>query len=154
MIVAEQDIVFLRGTLSKKYKKIIFTNGCFDILHAGHVRYLEAAKSLGDCLVVGLNSDTSVRALKGETRPINPEQDRALVLSALRAVDYVVIFGEETAENVIAKLRPDVYVKGGDYSVETLPEAKVVLGYGGKIEFVPFLAGRSSTNIINKMIAK
>jgi rfaE bifunctional protein nucleotidyltransferase chain/domain len=151
MILAEQDLSLWLDEIRTKYRKIVFTNGCFDILHAGHVRYLESAKALGDCLVIGLNSDVSVRALKGESRPINSEEDRAEVLSALRAVDYVVIFGEKTAENIIAKLCPDVYVKGGDYSVETLPEAKVVLGYGGKIEFVPFLAGRSSTNIINKM---
>jgi rfaE bifunctional protein nucleotidyltransferase chain/domain len=151
MILAEQDLSLWLNEIRTKYKKIVFTNGCFDILHAGHVRYLESAKALGDCLVIGLNSDASVRALKGELRPINIEEDRAEVLSALRAVDYVIIFGGQTAEKLIARLQPDIYVKGGDYSVQTLPEAGVVLGYGGKIEFVPFLEGRSSTNIINKM---
>lgn len=151
MVIAEQDIELWCEQLRQQNKKVIFTNGCFDILHAGHVRYLESAKALGDCLVIGLNSDASVRALKGDSRPINSEEDRAEVLGALRAVDYVVVFGDETAENLIAKVRPDIYVKGGDYTVETLPEAKVVLGYGGKIELVPLVTGRSSSNIINKI---
>lgn len=151
MVIAEQDIELWCEQLRQQNKKVIFTNGCFDILHAGHVRYLERAKALGDCLVIGLNSDASVRALKGDSRPINSEEDRAEVLGALRAVDYVVVFGDETAENLIAKVRPDIYVKGGDYTVETLPEAKVVLGYGGKIELVPLVTGRSSSNIINRI---
>ncbi len=151
MVIAQQDIELWCDQLRKQNKKVIFTNGCFDILHAGHVRYLERAKELGDCLVIGLNSDASVRALKGESRPINSEEDRAEVLGALRAVDCVVVFDDETAENLITKVRPDIYVKGGDYTVETLPEAKGVLSYGGKIELVPLVAGRSSSNIINKM---
>ena len=151
MVIAEQDIEVWCEQLRKENKKIIFTNGCFDILHAGHVRYLESAKALGDCLVIGLNSDASVRALKGESRPINNEEDRAEVLGALRAVDCVVIFGDQTAENLITKVRPSIYVKGGDYTVETLPEAKSVLAYGGKIELVPLVTGRSSSNIINKI---
>jgi D-glycero-beta-D-manno-heptose 1-phosphate adenylyltransferase len=151
MVIAEQDIEVWCEQLRKENKKIIFTNGCFDILHAGHVRYLESAKALGDCLVIGLNSDASVRALKGESRPINNEEDRAEVLGALRAVDCIVIFGDQTAENLITKVRPNIYVKGGDYTVETLPEAKIVLGYGGQIEFVPLVTGRSSSNIINKI---
>jgi rfaE bifunctional protein nucleotidyltransferase chain/domain len=151
MVIAQHNIELWCEKLRQQNKKIIFTNGCFDILHAGHVRYLESAKALGDCLVIGLNSDASVRALKGESRPINSEEDRAEVLGALRAVDCVVVFGDETAGNLIAKVRPDVYVKGGDYTVETLPEAKIVLGYGGKIEFIPLVTGRSSSNIINKI---
>lgn len=151
MIIPESDIEAWCEQLREKNKKIIFTNGCFDILHAGHVRYLESAKACGDYLVIGLNSDASVRALKGEARPINSEEDRAEVIGALRAVDDVVIFGDETAENLIAKVRPDVYVKGGDYTLETLPEAKIVLSYGGKIEFIPLVSGRSSSNIINKI---
>jgi len=151
MIIPESDIEVWCEQLREKNKKIIFTNGCFDILHAGHVRYLESAKACGDYLVIGLNSDASVRALKGESRPINSEEDRAEVLGALRAVDDVVIFGDETAENLIAKVRPAIYVKGGDYTIETLPEAKIVLSYGGKVEFIPLVAGRSSSNIINKI---
>ena len=110
-------------------KKIVFTNGCFDILHAGHVRYLTAAKSFGDILIVGLNTDASVKKLKGENRPVNNEQDRAEVLLGLKAVDEVVFFGEQTAENLIAEIKPDIYVKGGDYTLETLPEAKIVQSY-------------------------
>ena len=131
-------------------KKIVFTNGCFDILHAGHVRYLTAAKSFGDILIVGLNTDASVKKLKGDNRPVNNELDRAEVLLGLKAVDDVVFFGEQTAENLIAEIKPDIYVKGGDYTLETLPEAKIVQSYGGKVEFVQLVAGRSTTNIIKK----
>lgn len=132
-------------------RTVVFTNGCFDILHVGHVRYLTAARELGECLIVGLNSDESVRALKGPTRPINSENDRAEVLAALLAVDYVVIFGERTAENLVAEIKPDIYVKGGDYSVDQLPEAKVIAQYGGRIELIPEVPGRSSSNVIKKI---
>jgi len=132
-------------------KKIVFTNGCFDILHAGHVRYLTAAKSFGDILIVGLNDDESVRKLKGESRPVNNQFDRAEVLLGLKAVDEVVFFGEQTAENLIAEIKPDIYVKGGDYTLETLPESKIVQSYGGKVEFVQLVEGRSTTNIIKKI---
>ena len=130
---------------------VVFTNGCFDILHAGHVRYLTRARSFGDCLVLGLNSDASVQRLKGPTRPINSEQDRAEVVGALKAVDYVVIFGEQTAETLIAKVKPAVYAKGGDYTLDTLPEAKIVQSYGGRVEFIDMVEGRSTTNIIRKI---
>ena len=137
--------------LRNEGKKIVFTNGCFDILHVGHVRYLTVARKLGDKLIVGLNSDESVKRLKGESRPINNEADRKEVLLALKAVDEVIIFGEDTASEIIAKVKPDIYVKGGDYTLETLPEAKIVLGYGGKVEFVKLVEGRSTTNVINKI---
>lgn len=150
MLIAKNQINKVVSKLKTKGKTIVFTNGCFDILHAGHVRYLNAARELGDCLVLGLNSDISVKKLKGENRPINSETDRVEVLNGLRAVDYVVIFDEETAENILGEVNPDIYVKGGDYSVETLPEAKVVLEQGGKIVLVPLVEGKSSTNIINK----
>ena len=130
---------------------VVFTNGCFDILHAGHVRYLNAAKALGDVLIVGLNSDESVRRLKGEGRPVNPEEDRAEVLAALRAVDHVIVFGEATAEELVRQLKPDIYVKGGDYSLETLPEAKIVHSYGGKTVLIPMVEGRSTTNVIRRL---
>ena len=133
-------------------KKIVFTNGCFDILHAGHVRYLTAAKSFGDVLIVGLNSDESVHKLKGEGRPVNSESDRKEVLLGLKAVDEVIIFSEQTAERLISEIKPDVYVKGGDYTLETLPEAKIVQSYGGKVEFVQLVEGRSTTNIIKKIL--
>lgn len=132
-------------------KTVVFTNGCFDILHAGHVRYLAAAKELGDCLILGLNSDQSVRTLKGPTRPINTQDDRAEVLSALFAVDYVVIFEEATAENLVAAIKPDIYAKGGDYDTKNLPEAAIVAKYGGKTILIPEVPGRSSSNIIKKM---
>lgn len=135
-------------------KTIVFTNGCFDILHAGHVRYLAAARELGDCLIVGLNSDASVKALKGPSRPINHQDDRAEVIAGLQAVDYVIVFEEQTAENLIADIRPDIYVKGGDYCMEEIPEAKLVTEYGGRIELIPAVPGRSSSNIIRRISQK
>lgn len=134
-------------------KKIVFTNGCFDILHVGHVRYLTAAKKLGDVLIVGLNTDASVKLLKGDARPVNNEKDRAEILLSLKAVDYVVLFGERTAENLIAQVKPDVYVKGGDYTVDKIPEAKIVLGYGGRVELIEFVSGYSTTKTIEKLAA-
>ncbi|MBQ1415958.1 MAG: D-glycero-beta-D-manno-heptose 1-phosphate adenylyltransferase [Selenomonas sp.] len=151
MLVARKDIKTFCEILRQGGKKIVFTNGCFDILHAGHVTYLEAAKAQGDILVLGLNTDESVRRLKGPERPINGELDRAKVVGALKAVDYVVFFGEQTAEAVSAEVRPDVYVKGGDYTLDTLPEAKIVQSYGGKVAFIDMVAGRSTTNIIKKI---
>lgn len=132
-------------------KTLVFTNGCFDILHVGHVRYLQAARELGDCLILGLNSDQSVRALKGPTRPINNQADRAEVLSALSAVDYVVVFEEPTAENLIHKIKPAIYVKGGDYNIKDLPESSIVSQYGGQTILIPEVIGKSSSNIIKKI---
>lgn len=141
----EQALEFRQG------RRLVFTNGVFDILHAGHVRYLQEAAEFGDVLLVGLNSDASVRTLgKGPDRPINSESDRAEVLAALRCVAGVVIFGESTPEALISLLRPDVHVKGGDYTVESLPESKIVLGYGGEVRILPLLAGRSTTGILTK----
>ena len=151
MLIHPDKIASFCATLREAGATIVFTNGCFDILHAGHVRYLAQAKSYGDILVLGLNTDASVRENKGPRRPINSERDRAEVVGALRAVDYVVLFGEKTAETIIAKVRPDVYVKGGDYTLETLPEAKIVQSYGGRVEFVQMVAGRSTTNVIEKI---
>ncbi|MCR5757032.1 MAG: D-glycero-beta-D-manno-heptose 1-phosphate adenylyltransferase [Selenomonas sp.] len=151
MLIERKDIAKFCEILRKGGQKIVFTNGCFDILHAGHVTYLEAARAQGDVLVLGLNTDESVRRLKGPERPINNEQDRAKVVGALQAVDYVVLFGEQTAEAVIAEVKPDVYVKGGDYTLETLPEAKIVQSYGGRVAFIDMVEGRSTTNIINKI---
>lgn len=132
-------------------KTVVFTNGCFDILHAGHVRYLAAAKALGHCLVVGLNSDQSVRRLKGPARPVNPAEDRAEVLAALAAVDFVVIFADPTAEGLVAQIQPDIYVKGGDYCIDSLPEAKIAAAYGGKTVLIPLVEGRSTSSIIQKI---
>ena len=150
-VVNRCDIKTMAETLKSADKTIVFTNGCFDILHAGHVRYLNEAKKIGDCLIVGLNSDESVRKLKGPSRPINSEEDRAEVLSALSAVDYVVVFSDATAEGLVTELQPAIYVKGGDYNIKNLPEAEIVAQYGGKTILIPEVVGKSSSNIINKM---
>ena len=151
MLIPKERIEDFCATLREAGQRVVFTNGCFDILHAGHVRYLEAARALGDCLVLGLNTDASVRRLKGETRPVNTELDRAAVVGALVAVDYVVLFDEPTAELLIEKVRPAVYAKGGDYTRETLPEAKIVEKYGGEVHFIDLVPGRSTTKIIEKI---
>ena len=126
---------------------VVATGGCFDLLHAGHIRTLSAARALGDCLVVCMNSDDSVRALKGPGRPLNGEADRAEVLRALGCVDHVVVFAESSPERVLAELRPDVWVKGGDYTPETLPETELVRGWGGEVVVVPYHDGRSTTRL-------
>lgn len=136
---------------SRANKVIVFTNGVFDILHAGHVDYLTKARSLGDCLVVALNTDSSVSRLKGPTRPVNSLSDRMAVIAALRCVDCVVSFEEDTPEQVISEIKPDIHVKGGDYSVESLPESRIVHEYGGKVVILPLLEGRSSTRVIDKL---
>ncbi len=133
-------------------KTIVFTNGCFDILHAGHVRYLNQAKALGDILIIGLNSDDSVRRLKGESRPVHSEQDRAFVLLGLKAVDAVVVFNEDTPLNLIETILPDVLVKGGDWSLDKIVGRDVVEKHGGKVQTISFLEGRSTTNTIKKII--
>lgn len=132
-------------------KKIVFTNGCFDILHLGHISYLAEAKKQGDILIVGVNSDSSVKKLKGTERPINSEKDRAALLSALKSVDYTIIFEEDTPEDLIGYLKPSIHVKGGDYKKEDLPETKIVEGYGGEVVILNFIEGKSTTNIIKKM---
>jgi glycerol-3-phosphate cytidylyltransferase len=136
---------------SRTNKVVVFTNGVFDILHAGHVQYLDKAKSLGDFLVVALNTDSSVSRLKGPTRPLNSLSDRMAVIAALRCVDCVVSFEEDTPERVISEIKPDIHVKGGDYSVESLPESRIVHEYGGKVVILPLLEGRSSTRVIDKL---
>lgn len=151
MLIPRRDIGVLADQIHMAKQKIVFTNGCFDILHAGHVRYLKDAKCFGEVLIVGLNSDKSVRALKGEGRPVNGEQDRVEVLGALKPVDYVVLFDDATAEALIEEIEPDIYVKGGDYTFDTLPEAKIVASYGGETKFISLVPGRSSTNIINRI---
>lgn len=130
---------------------IVFTNGCFDILHRGHVEYLAAARQLGDVLVVGLNSDASVRRLKGPDRPINPEGDRAAVLDALRAVDFVTIFEEDTPAALIEAVQPDVLVKGADYTEDRIVGADIVRQRGGRVVIVPLLGGRSTSGLIARI---
>ena len=150
MLIPSERIEEYAAILRAAGLRVVFTNGCFDILHAGHVRYLAAARALGDVLILGLNSDASVRRLKGETRPVNSEADRAEVVGALKSVDAVVIFGEDTAEELIAKVRPAVYAKGGDYTRETLPEARIVERYGGEVAFIPLVEGKSTTSVIER----
>ncbi len=140
----------------KHWRPLVFTNGCFDLLHAGHVRYLKAARALGKALVIGLNSDRSVRTIKPQPaglppRPIVPEAQRAEVLAALKAVDGVVMFDETTAASLIAALQPDIYVKGGDYQIETLPEAQVVHRYGGRVELIQVEVPSSTSSLIQRI---
>jgi D-beta-D-heptose 7-phosphate kinase/D-beta-D-heptose 1-phosphate adenosyltransferase len=136
-----------------KGKRIVFTNGCFDLLHAGHVKYLQKARQFGDILVLGLNSDASVRRLKGESRPLIAEDERAHILAALDCIDYVVIFDEETPLELIALLTPHVLVKGGDYTVDGVVGREIVEAAGGRVELVEFVDGRSTTGLIEKILA-
>lgn len=136
-----------------KDKTLILTNGCFDLLHIGHVQYLKAAKKLGDVLLVAVNSDNSVRKLKGEGRPIIPLKERLEVLAALEAVDLVTSFSAVTCEKVIDNIRPDIYVKGGDYTRDTLPESEIVSQVGAKLEFINIDENQSTTKIIKKIIS-
>ncbi len=134
-------------------RRVVFTNGCFDIIHPGHVAYLEDAAARGDLLVVGINTDSSVKKLKGSERPINPENDRALLLAGLGCVDYVTFFAEDTPLELISALRPDVLVKGGDWPVERIVGHEVVLAGGGQVFSLPFREGYSTTRIIEKIKA-
>lgn len=130
-------------------KRVVFTNGVFDLLHVGHVRYLEQARALGDLLVVGLNSDASARAIKGDARPLLPAEERAELVAALRCVDAVVVFDEPTADGTLEALKPDVYVKGGDYAEHGPPEAPTVERYGGAVQTLQLVAGRSTSGLID-----
>lgn len=135
----------------KKSKKIVFTNGCFDILHVGHVRYLRRARALGDRLVIALNTDQSVKKIKGPERPVTAQSDRAEVLSALECVDYLIFFGEPTPESLIKAVKPDFLVKGGDWKKESIVGWKFVESYGGKVKSLPFVKGFSTTGLIQKI---
>lgn len=141
----------LTRRLQKQRKKIVFTNGCFDILHAGHVDYLEKAKRFGDFLILGLNSDHSTRRLKGPERPINHEKDRAKVLSALSCIDAVVIFDEDTPIKLIKAVKPNVLVKGADWSISDIAGAREVLSWGGQVKRIKLLEGRSTSSIVAKV---
>ena len=153
-VVPLQEAVAIREKLEAEGKTIVLTNGHFDVLHVGHVDCLQRAKALGDVLMVGLNSDASTRLLKGEKRPIVPQEERAQLLAALQCVDYVVIFEERTAERLLTALKPEVYVKGGDWAVEDLPEAKVVAEYGIRVEILPQVPSRSTTDIIETILTR
>ena len=145
----QHKIEYLRS--KNKNLKVVATNGCFDILHVGHVRSLQKAKTLGDILVVGLNSNGSVKNLKGKNRPIINENERAEILASLACVDIVSIFKEDTAEKFLELVKPDIYVKGKEYSIVNLPEAKIVKKLGGSIIQIPMITGKSTTNIIEKL---
>lgn len=160
-LVSRSVLQTLRPSWQKGTQRVVFTNGVFDLLHIGHVEYLQQARALGDLLIVGINSDDSTRSIKGPSRPLMPEQARAGVLTALRCVDYVTIFTEPTAETLVATLQPDIYVKGGDYAVaeqnellvddHRLPEARIVRGYGGQVFLLPYRAGYSTTALLERI---
>ena len=150
-IISRKNISEFVKNLHKAGKTVVTTNGCFDILHVGHVRYLQKSKSFGDYLMVLLNSDKSVKSIKGDDRPINNEMDRAELLCALNCVDFVVFFDESSPAQLLDEIKPDVYTKGADYTMETLPERDIMIKNGTKVEFIDFVQGKSTTNIINKI---
>lgn len=150
-IIPKDKVAQVSEQLHKSGKKIITTNGCFDLLHLGHISYLDEARRLGDVLIVGLNSDSSVKKLKGPNRPICDEKTRAKQVAGLEAVDYVTVFEEDTPEALLALIKPSIHVKGGDYLPQNLPEAKVVERYGGKVQCLSMIEGYSTTKLIEKM---
>ena len=150
-LVSKSEIINTVRKGQNEGKTYVVTNGCFDILHVGHVRYLQKTKEFADYLIVMLNSDVSVKALKGEGRPINNEQDRAEILNALSCVDYVVLFDEKSPVELLEDIKPDVYTKGADYTLETLPERDIVLRNNIRVEFIEFVQGKSTTNVIKKI---
>ncbi len=154
-VISLEKALAIRDKLRAEGQTVVFTNGHFDLLHLGHVDYLQRARELGDALIVGLNSDTSTRTLKGEKRPIVPQDERAQVLAALACVDYVVIFEETTANSLVEALQPEVYVKGGDWGKSrTPPEAEVVTGYGGRVHILPYLPNHSTTRLIETIVER
>ncbi len=153
-IISFDKIGALAGELSERGKRIVFTNGCFDILHAGHVAYLSQAKALGDVLILGLNSDASVKRLKGASRPVNAQHNRALVLAGLSAVDYICIFEEDTPYELIKEVLPHILVKGGDWAPEDIVGSDIVLDRGGEVRSLDFVEGLSTTGILEKLSNK
>lgn len=150
-VINRENIADFVDKLHKSGKTVVTTNGCFDILHVGHVRYLQKTKSFADYSIVLLNSDKSVRSIKGNDRPINTEFDRAEILCALSCVDYVVIFDEDSPASLLDEIKPDVYTKGADYTMETLPEAEIMRKNNIRVEFIEFVQGKSTTSTIEKM---
>lgn len=150
-ILSRKKMAKVVSQLRRENRKIVFTNGCFDVLHYGHVAYLRKARGFGEILIVGLNSDSSVKRIKGDSRPINSEKDRAEVLSELECVDYVVLFNEDTPEKLIEIITPDVLVKGSDWEHDKIVGAEHVKSKGGKVKRVKLLKGRSTTDTINRM---
>lgn len=149
-LVARKDIAALCERLRRKHRKIVFTNGVFDIIHMGHVHYLSKAKAMGDVLIIGLNTDASVKKFKGADRPVNRQSDRAGVLSALEFIDHIVYFSEETPEKLIRLVRPDVLVKGADYKMADIVGAAFVKSCGGVVRRIKLLRGRSTSHILEK----
>lgn len=146
-------------SIRERSGSLVLTNGCFDLLHVGHTRYLEAAAELGDVLAVAINSDRSVRRIKGDDRPLTPEDERAEIVAALESVDYVVVFDDDTAFDVVARVQPEIYVKGGDYSSSPNdgsfpPEGHAARAYGGKVVIVPYVDGRSTSAVIDALAAR
>lgn len=151
-IKPQQELAHVVQQRRERGERCVFTNGCFDILHVGHIRYLQEARELGDYLVVAINSDESVRQLKGYPRPFVTQDERAEMLAALESVDYVTVYEELTAEAVIRLLRPEVYVKGGDYKPDTIVEAPAVRAYGGQVVTVALVQGRSTTRLVERVV--
>lgn len=151
-VVSQSEIISLVRQSQSEGKTFAATNGCFDILHVGHVRYLQKTKALADYSIVMLNSDKSVKLIKGEDRPINCEEDRAELLSALSCVDYVVLFEDRSPAKLLEAIKPDVYTKGADYTLDTLPERDIVIRNNIKVEFIEFVDGKSTTNVIKKCL--
>ncbi|MCA1629176.1 MAG: adenylyltransferase/cytidyltransferase family protein [Acidobacteria bacterium] len=153
--IVERNRLIARVAIARRHgARVVFANGCFDVLHVGHVRYLEAARALGDLLVVGVNTDEQARRLKGEGRPVVPERERAEVVASLRAVDLVTVFPEPTVEALLLAIRPDIHAKGTDYTEETVPERRVVLSYGGRVAIVGDPKDHSSTDMIKAVNRK
>jgi rfaE bifunctional protein nucleotidyltransferase chain/domain len=151
---AQEDAVAAAERTRARGGRVVATGGCFDLVHAGHVATLNAARTLGDCLIVCLNSDASVRRLKGPDRPLVPEDERAAVLRALRCVDAVAVFDEDTPGEVLRAIRPDIFAKGGDYAAEELPEAAVLARWGGEVAILPYVEGRSTTRLLEEAAAR
>ena len=152
-LVSKEDLKQKMSVLQKEQKKFVFTNGCFDLLHPGHVLYLQDTKKLGDYLIIAINTDNSVHRLKGEKRPIFSEQERAEILSGLSCVDFVCLFDEETPFEIISYLKPDILAKGGDYNLNTIVGRDVVEANGGKVVVIPFVENKSTTNIVQKILS-
>src|SRR4030067_717602 len=153
-VLTQAKLKKVLAELRQKRKKIVFTNGCFDLLHVGHVKYLAKAKRTGDVLVVGLNSDSSVRRLKGKGRPILSQKDRGEILAALESVDYVTIFKEDTPDKLIRLVRPDILVKGADYKADNIVGAEFVHSYGGKVKTIPLVRNKSTKSIISSILRR
>jgi rfaE bifunctional protein nucleotidyltransferase chain/domain len=153
-IIPRPQIAVLMKDLKKKRRKIVFTNGCFDLLHVGHVRYLKEARALGDCLIIGLNSDRSMRQIKDPARPLISEDQRAEVLAAMECVDYVVLFDEADPFKLIEEIRPDILVKGADWTMDKIIGADLVTSYGGKVHRIDLVPSISTSEIINRIISR